>query len=255
MESWQSKLVEAAHCLQEVHRLVVFTGAGVSRESGIATFRDADGAWSKYDPHIFATQEGFRRYPQEVWQWYNSRRREILQAGPNPAHHAIAGLESLIDQVVVVTQNIDGLHSRAGNHTVLELHGSFQKFRCSANCQGSPTPLAEPPLDLESPPPCPHCGAMVRPAVVWFGENLPQDIWKAAVNESLNCDAMLIVGTSGTVEPAASLPPYAKHYGAYVIEINPEPTPLSGLAHVQLSGPAGTVTPALVESLSRLRKK
>lgn len=253
MEDWQSQVSTAAYELVTARHVVIFTGAGVSKESGIATFRERDGAWAKYDPRVYATMEGFRRHPEQVWQWYNWRRQEILKAGPNPAHRGLAELEALFPRVVVITQNIDGLHQRAGSSTVLELHGSFQRFRCSADCRGHPTPLPEPPLDLPAPPPCPFCGAPTRPDVVWFGELLPTEVWEQAVEEALQCDAMLVVGTSGVVEPAAALPRLALQHSALVIEVNPEPTPLTPRVPLYLSGPAGTLIPALVAAVRRER--
>ncbi len=241
-------LLEAAAGLHGAQHLVVFTGAGVSKESGLATFRDADGAWAKVDPQRYASPQGFRKHPREVWQWYVWRRQEMQKAPPNPAHLTIAACERLFPTVTVVTQNIDGLHQAAGSQRVLELHGSIHRFKCSANCCGAPTLVPTPALTEEEPCPCPHCGALIRPAVVWFGESLPPDVWEAAAQAALSCDAMLVVGTSGLVEPAASLPRYAAHYGAFVVEVNLEPTPLTPLAAVHLPGLAGEVLPALLEA-------
>ncbi len=245
-QNFETRLRFAAQALRQCKALAVFTGAGVSRASGLATFRDADGAWQKYDPQVYATQEGFQRFPREVWGWYNYRRKEMLKARPNPAHEAIAALEKLIPLTTVVTQNIDGLHQAAGSRRVLELHGSMRRFKCSAACRGEPTLLPEPPLDLEAPPPCPYCGAMQRPDVVWFGEMLPTATWEAAVEAVISAQVLIIAGTSALVAPAAYLPEWALGQGVFCIEVNPQPTPLSERVQVYLDGPAETVLPALV---------
>lgn len=248
VESAMRRVVKA---LQSCKALVVFTGAGVSRASGLATYRDADGAWQRYDPRIYATFEGFQQHPREVWAWYNRRRRDILNARPNPAHQAIAALEKVIPRVTVITQNIDGLHQAAGSSSVLELHGSFRRFKCSAACRGEPTLLPEPPLELDFPPPCPYCSAWQRPDVVWFGEPLPPDVWDAAVEAIRNAEALLIVGTSGLVAPAAYLPELALESGAFCVEINPDTTPLTARVQVALPGPAEEVLPRLLAALER----
>lgn len=242
-------LRRAVQALKRCQALAVFTGAGVSRASGLATYRDADGAWQTYDPRIYATLEGFLQRPREVWAWYNRRRQDILNARPNPAHQAIAALEKVISRVTVITQNIDGLHQAAGSSSVLELHGSFRRFKCSAACRGEPTPLPEPPLDLDFPPPCPYCGAWQRPDVVWFGEALPHDVWNAAVQAVLRADVLLVVGTSGLVAPAAYLPEMALESGVFCVEINPDVTPLTARVQVALSGLAEEVLPRLLSAL------
>ncbi len=239
--------------LAAARHLVVFTGAGVSRESGIPTFRDAEGMWAKLDPLVYATPQGFRREPELVWSWYQWRRRKMGEVAPNPAHYAIAELERLIPRVTVVTQNIDGLHQRAGSSDVLELHGSIVRFKCFAGCRGDPTPVPPPLLESDELAHCPHCGALVRPDVVWFNERLPAAVWEMAAGVAVTCDAMLIVGTSGVVEPAASLPKYAAHQGAFLVEVNPEETPLTAIADVTLYGRAGEVLPRLVERIRALK--
>ncbi len=245
----EKELLHAAQVLKRCEKLAVLTGAGVSRASGLATYRDADGAWQRYDPNLYATYEGFLKHPREVWAWYNQRRRHIMAARPNPAHEAIAALEDLIPQVTVITQNIDGLHQAAGSRRVLELHGSFRRFKCSAACRGEPTLLPEPPLDLDFPPPCPYCGAWQRPDVVWFGEMLPSDAWGAAVEAVLEAQVLLIVGTSGMVAPASHLPVWALEYKVFCIEVNPNPTAHTPLVHISLAGPAEEVMPALIAAL------
>jgi NAD-dependent deacetylase len=246
-------LTDAAILLAAAQRLVVFTGAGMSQESDIPTFRDPDGVWARQDPREYATPSAFRRHPERVWRWYAARRRKLQAAQPNPGHRAIAALEAHVPHVVVVTQNIDGLHQRAGSTRVLELHGSLARFKCVAACRGRPTPVPAPPLDQATPPRCPHCGALVRPAVVWFNELLPVEVWERAVQAIDASDALLIVGTSGVVEPAASLPRRAHEQGAALIEVNPEATPLTPLADVALRGKAGVVLPPLVAAVRRAR--
>jgi NAD-dependent deacetylase len=243
------RALEHARKLGALERFVVFTGAGVSKESGLDTFRDEDGVWARDNPEKYASPTGFRRHPREVWRWYQARRRGAADAAPNPAHRAIAALEDVVPHVTVVTQNIDGLHQEAGSTHVLELHGSLRRYKCAQNCRGNPTPVPTPPLEAEVPTRCPHCGAYTRPDVVWFHEMLPTDIWEAAIDEAHRCDAMIIVGTSGLVEPAASLPWSAKQHGALLVEINPDRTPVTSIADVVLRGPAGTMMPALLDAL------
>ncbi len=243
------RALERAQMLGTLDHIVVFTGAGVSKESGLDTFRDEEGVWAKDNPEKYASPAGFRRHPQEVWYWYQERRRSASSAAPNPAHEAITDLEEIVPHVVVVTQNIDGLHQEAGSTQVLELHGSLRRYKCAQNCQGNPTPVPTPPLEAEEPTRCPHCGAITRPDVVWFHEMLPMDVWEKAIAEANTCDAILVVGTSGVVEPAASLPWSAKQHGALLVEINPARTPNTSIADIVLRGPAGTLMPALVETM------
>jgi NAD-dependent deacetylase len=241
--------------LAAAQRLVVFTGAGVSKESGLATFRDSDGVWQKIDPQKYATPEGFKRHPRKVWQWYQARRQKVKGVQPNPAHRAIAELDEILPHVVVITQNIDGLHQAAGSEEVLELHGTLRRYKCFANCRGTPTPVPTPGPEVEEPARCPHCGAYVRPDVVWFNEMLPVDVWEEAALEVTSCDAMLIVGTSGIVAPAASLPHHAEANGAFIVEVNPEPTALTPLTDVSLRGPAGEVVPRVVARVREARAR
>lgn len=241
--------LERAQQLGTLKRIVVFTGAGVSKESGLDTFRDADGVWAKDNPEKYASPAGFRRHPREVWRWYQERRRSATSVQPNPAHEAIADLEEVVPHVVVITQNIDGLHQEAGSTRVLELHGSLRRYKCAQHCRGDPTPVPTPPLDVEEPTRCPHCGAITRPDVVWFHEMLPMDVWEKAIAKANACDAMLVVGTSGVVEPAASLPWSAKQHGALLVEVNPARTPNTAIADIVLRGPAGTLMPALVDAI------
>jgi NAD-dependent deacetylase len=248
------RIAEAAQALRASQHLVVLTGAGISKESGIPTFRDAlDGLWAQYDPQQLATPRAFRRNPRLVWDWYSHRRDLLAQAQPNPAHYAIADLERYLVHVAVITQNIDGLHQRAGSQDVIAMHGDIRRNKCFANCRGDPTYIDVDGLDWDrdaGPPRCPYCGDYVRPDVVWFEERLPPAALERAFQLSQTTDVMLVVGTSGTVQPAASLPFLARRHGATIVEVNPDPTPITSVARWHLAGPAGTVLPQVVAALS-----
>ncbi len=235
--------------LRTARHLVVFSGAGMSAESGVPTFRDAQtGLWARYDPTELASPEAFRRHPKRVWDWYAWRRELVRRARPNPGHEAVARLERWVPQVTVVTQNVDGLHQQAGSSRVIELHGNLHRTVC-AQCRRVVPPEAWGPPGPEGVPRCPACGGLLRPDVVWFGEGLPPDAWQAAVRSAQTADVMLVVGTSGLVQPAASLPVMAKEAGAYLVEVNPRPSALSPLMDHTLRGPAGQVLPALVQAV------
>lgn len=213
--------------LQKAERVVFVTGAGISQESGIPTFRGKDGHWRRYDPMRLASIGAFYENPGLVWEWYEDRRRNIRLAEPNAGHRAIAELEERY-RVCVLTQNIDGLHQRAGSSDVLELHGNITRTRCTG-C-GRPGGAG----GFASLPPRCGCGAMLRPDVVWFGEPLPQDVWRRAIAESGRCDIMVIAGTSLAVSPANTLPRVAGQNGATLIEINPEETAMSYMMDVSI---------------------
>jgi len=231
-------LVEA---LRTAERVVVLTGAGVSAESGVPTFRDAQtGLWERYDAAELATPEAFRRDPELVWRWYLWRRELVAAARPNPAHLALAELEGRLPGLVLVTQNVDGLHRRAGSRRVIELHGDLTRTRC-ADCGRR----REDPVDLASGVPRCACGGLLRPDVVWFGEMLPAAALTEAAAAARACDVLLSVGTSSLVYPAAGLPYEALTGGATVVEVNPQPTPLTRRAHHAVHAPAGTALPAL----------
>lgn len=244
---------QAAERLASGRRVVVITGAGMSRESGLPTFREAQtGLWARFDPEELATEAAFRRHPARVFGWYAWRRRLARAAVPHPGYHALVALERCAREFVIVTQNVDGLHGRVGSSRVLELHGSLERFSCLE--ARHPFPADEivcPTADRVEwePPRCSDCGAPVRPDVVWFGEPLPAGVATAAWDASEHCDVMLVVGTSGLVHPAAELPHIARRAGATVIEINPEPTEISALAHITCRGRAGDVLPALAAAL------
>lgn len=207
--------------IRDSKKIVFVTGAGISQESGIPTFRGKDGLWRKYDAMQLATIDAFYNNPQLVWEWYNERRNNIFSAKPNPGHKAIAELEKHAE-VIVLTQNIDGLHQKAGSSKVLELHGSIIKIKCTV-CDFNEEIMTE----IEEIPPICKCGGILRPDVVWFGEPLPQDVWQEAMIHSNQCDIMIIAGTSLVVSPANTLPIYAKQNNAFLIEVNPEETIMS----------------------------
>ena len=235
---------ELVERLAAAKRVAVLTGAGISAESGIPTFRDAlTGLWANYDPQELATPEGFARNPKLVWEWYAERRARIAGVQPNPGHAALAARQLRFAQFTLVTQNIDSLHQRAGSREVVELHGNIARVKCSRE----DTIVSEFPPD-ESPPRC-HCGAWLRPDVVWFGEMLPADALARAEEAAEHCEVFLSVGTSAQVYPAAELPLRALSAGATVVEINPERTVLTRHAHFALQGAAGIVLPALLQRL------
>jgi NAD-dependent deacetylase len=219
------------------------TGAGVSRESGIATFRDAGGLWEGVDPMQVATPRAFATDPNLVWRFYDERRARAAAAQPNPAHRAITALEATGRPFFLATQNVDGLHERAGSKTLVRLHGSLWRVRCTGCAAESDDrrPKLEP-----LPPHCAACGAMLRPAVVWFEEPLPMIEFGQAQSAAREAELVLVVGTSSLVYPAASLQLAALEAGAYVVEINPERTSFSTQASEHLAGPAGVVLPALL---------
>jgi NAD-dependent deacetylase len=210
-----------AEKIKSSKKIVFVTGAGISQESGIPTFRGKDGLWRKYDVMQLATINAFYENPKLVWEWYSERRKGIFAAKPNLGHFAIAELEKYAD-VVVLTQNIDGLHQRAGSSNVFELHGSMIRIKCTV-CDFK----EEITREFEIFPPVCKCGNILRPDVVWFGEPLPQDIWTRAMIHANQCDLMIIAGTSLVVSPANTLPIYAKQNNAFLIEINPEETVMS----------------------------
>jgi NAD-dependent deacetylase len=242
-------LQTAARAVARSAKLAVFTGAGVSKESGIATFREPEtGLWSRHDPMQLATPEAYEKDPPFVWSWYEHRFGVAAAAEPNPGHFAIAELERLLPHVVVITQNIDGLHQLAGSARVIELHGTMHSFRCVADRHRGFRwdDFAD---QEDRPPRCPECGEYLRPEVVWFGEGLPSDALNAAQQLSASCDVMLIVGTSGVVYPAAAMPMIAQESGATIIDVNPQRDALSRMSDIFLQGPGGEVLPALAAAV------
>lgn len=238
--------------MRRVRRAVVFTGAGVSAESGIATFRDAlSGLWARYDPASMATAEAFAAEPDLVWGWYQWRLRQVAEAQPNPAHRAIAALATRVEQLTVVTQNVDDLHERAGSCEVIHLHGSLSATRCFDCARPHQLPndvLAEVAEGQRvSPPQCGFCGGWIRPGVVWFGEMLPDGAFEQALDAAGKCDLLLAVGTSGQVYPAAHIPQHALASGAWLVHVNPDPIAPRAERERALQGPAGHWLPQLLE--------
>jgi NAD-dependent deacetylase len=232
--------------IKEAKKIVFVTGAGISQESGIPTFRGKDGYWKKYDPMQLATIDAFYQNPKLVWEWYEERRKNIFAAQPNKGHLAIAELAAHKD-VIVLTQNIDGLHQKAGSKKVFELHGSIIRIKCTVcNYTGDIT------TSFDFLPPKCKCGNMLRPDVVWFGESLPQDVWTNAIMHAQSCDVMVIAGTSLVVSPANTLPLYAKQNGAVLIEVNPERTSLSEDMDLSLRETSANALPHLVALFDRV---
>lgn len=231
--------------LKNSKKIVFVTGAGISQESGIPTFRGKDGLWRKYDPMKLATIDAFYNNPKLVWEWYEERRRNMLSAKPNPGHKAIAELENYVD-VVVLTQNIDGLHQKAGSTNVLELHGSMIRIKCT-ECDFRDEVV----FDFKKLPPMCSCGKILRPDVVWFGESLPQDVWHDAIFHANSCDVMIIAGTSLVVSPANTLPIYAKQNNALLIEVNPELTLMSAEMDLSLQDTSANALPQLISILKK----
>ena len=231
--------------LQKAKKIVFVTGAGISQESGIPTFRGDDGLWRTYDPMQLATINAFNQNPKLVWEWYEDRRKNILAAKPNAGHVAISELAKY-KEVWVLTQNIDGLHQRAGSQNVLELHGSIITIKCTVcNFKDKITSNFS-----EMPPLC-KCGNILRPDVVWFGEPLPQDVWGDAMTHSSLCDVMVVAGTSLSVSPANLLPIYAKQNGALMIEVNPEETLMSASMDLSVRSTSAKALPELVSIVKK----
>jgi NAD-dependent deacetylase len=243
---------ELIDALRAARRIVVLTGAGVSAESGVPTFRDAQtGLWTRYRAEDLATPEAFLRNPELVWAWYAWRRQLITSVQPNPGHYALAEIEARLQEsgisyeFTLVTQNVDGLHQRAGSRNVLELHGNLGRLKCF---QEGVIVTEQQALE-GSPPRCPHCGGWLRPDVVWFGELLPADVLSQALQAVQTCDVFLSLGTATLVQPAASLPRMALEQGAVLIELNPQVTPLTRLATFSLRGPSGVLLPELARAV------
>ncbi len=255
MPSDYGDLDSAVEWLATAKLVVAATGAGMSKESGIPTFRDAqEGLWARYRPEELATRDGFRSDPARVWGWYGYRRGLISRCAPHAGHTALAQLERLVPQMAVVTQNIDGMHVRAGSSTVLELHGNINRFKCFDH--DHPVDLEVPLAETEGPtepPKCPSCGSRLRPDVVWYGEMLPPGVFERAESLARSCDVMLVVGTSGIVYPAAGLPLAARAGGGKVVEVNVERSELTHTTDIFLEGPAGVVLPDLVARVEARR--
>jgi NAD-dependent deacetylase len=224
----------------------MMSGAGISAESGVPTFRGGDGLWSKFKLEELASMAAFIANSKMVWEWYNWRRELIASVKPNPGHYAIAQLPKLLPKFTLITQNVDGLHALAGSSDIIELHGNIHRSKCS-EC-GKPV-ANDCTIDPNAVPACQVCGGKIRPDVVWFGEMLDPDLIDLAFQEAERCDLFLSVGTSALVHPAATLPVVAKRHGATLIEINLEPTPLSSMADIAIQGKAGDILPQVVAAL------
>lgn len=248
MEPEKSELMDA---FAKAKRVCVFTGAGASKESGLPTFREIDGEWAHHDPMTFATLEGFLREPVEVWNMYRLRQRQISEAEPNPGHVTIAQMERHYSEFLLVTQNVDDLHERAGSKKMVKIHGDCWGMRCLDCSEVRDTRDFDFPesFTLDTLPKCDKCKALCRPNIVWFGEHVPYDAMSAATHASANCDLMLIVGTSGEVSGGYGFAEYAHSNGATIVEINPTEGILTQHAHIWIAEPAGTALPRIWEEL------
>jgi NAD-dependent deacetylase len=227
-----------ARHLRSASRLTVLTGAGISAASGVPTFRGKEGLWRSYPPQDLATPEAFRRNPKLVWEWYNWRRELISKCRPNPAHDVLALWSRRFPGFSLITQNVDGLHEKAGTANVIRFHGSIWEVSCWDLCKSSPPLWTDYTVPLpEIPPPCPYCGGLIRPGVVWFGENIPPETLQQSL-DTLDCEIFMTVGTSAEVYPAAGLSQQARSKGAFTVEINLEATPASGSVDLSIQGPA-----------------
>jgi NAD-dependent deacetylase len=240
--------VFTSHLIQRLRvaqRIAVLTGAGISAESGVPTFRGEEGLWKKFKPEELANFDAFIQNPKLVWEWYNWRKKLISDVEPNPGHLALTEIEKKVSHFWLITQNVDGLHQKAGSQTVLELHGNIMRNRCNECGQ-----LID-QLELQTEESLPYClcGGLIRPDVVWFGEMLPQNVIIEAIRAAEISDVFLSIGTSAIVHPAASLPLTAKNAGSFVIEINLDPTPISSLVDEFISGKSGEVLPLLVKAV------
>ncbi len=235
---------ELIQSLRSSSNVVALTGAGVSQESGLRTFRDPmDGLWAQYRPESLATPDAFERNPELVWEFYSARRLKNGEVQPNAGHFALSEIERHVPHFILITQNVDGLHQRAGSKCVVELHGNISRVKCSRGCgEVTEWQKIQPKIPI-----CPICGANLRPDVVWFGENLPGKELDMAIQCSQTCEVFFAVGTSGLVQPAASLPLLARQNGAVIVEINLEETPLTPYVHYFLKGKSGEVLSDLVK--------
>ena len=242
------------HIIKSIYNashVVIMTGAGISAESGIPTFREAQtGLWSRYNPEELATPQAFKAHPKLVWDWYTWRKEIISKSKPNPGHYAIVELEKSVKEFTLITQNIDGLHKEAGSKTLIELHGNIFRTKCQ---EENKFVTVESNPD-QSPPVCPSCGSFLRPDVVWFSESLPSKELHSAYSAAASCDIFFSIGTSGIVQPAASLPVIAKRNKSLLIEINPNKTHLTPIMDYSFNGSAGELLPILIDQLNNLMK-
>jgi NAD-dependent deacetylase len=240
--SYSEQIDLARTWVKEATSIVVLTGAGISAESGVPTFRGEEGLWKSYSPEELANPDAFQRDPKLVWEWYDWRRGLVAETEPNPAHDALVRMESSIGSFALITQNVDGLHDRAGSKNIMKLHGDIWWVRC-LSC-GRVSENREVPL-RHLPPKC-DCGGLLRPDIVWFGEALALEVMDSAWSRASEADVFLVIGTSALVQPAASLPFRAKEHGARVIEINVEQTVITPYADISLIGKAADLLPQLI---------
>lgn len=237
--------------LASAKSIVFFTGAGISAESGISTFRGKDGIWNKLRPEELANFNAFMKNPDMVWEWYQYRRKIVNESSPNAGHTAIAGFKKYFEKVSVVTQNVDNLHGRAGSKNIFELHGNIERNFC-VKCNTFYNNIDY--RHSDKAPKCEKCGGLVRPDVVWFGEMLPQEVFADAEKAAEWSDICFVVGTSAVVYPAAYIPITAKKNGSYIVEINIEATELTRLADYSLFGKSGEILPLILEKVKEIRK-
>lgn len=243
--TFRDSIAELAGRIHADTRITVMTGAGVSAASGVPTFRGPEGLWRNYAPEKLATPEAFRRDPALVWEWYNWRRERIARCLPNAAHRVLAAWSRRYPQFMLITQNVDGLHEKAGTANVVRFHGSIWEVLCWQKCSSSPDRWPDDRVPLAAIPPlCPHCGGVLRPGVVWFGESIDPEVLKQSV-KATNCDVFLTVGTSAVVYPAAGLVSEAQEHGAFTVEINPDVTPSSDVVDLVIQRPAEEALPAI----------
>jgi NAD-dependent deacetylase len=243
--NFSKKLLEL---LRPSTRVCVLTGAGVSQESGVATFRDPGGLWQKFRPEELANMSAFLANPTLVWEWYEYRRQVIRSVAPNAGHVALVAMQEFFGAFTLITQNVDGLHARAGSRGVLEVHGNINRSFC-VDCSKHASAEFLESLKPGVPAECKWCSGLLRPDVVWFGENLPEDVWSASASAAALCDLFLSVGTSAAVYPAAGLPLLARERGAWVVEVNPRPSEISSQVDEVLTGTSAEILPKLVALL------
>ncbi len=241
--SSQFTILDVRDRIQEAQSVTVLTGAGISADSGVPTFRGPEGLWKNFRPEELASPEAFNRDPKLVWEWYNWRRELLSTKRPNAAHEALVTLEAQIPDFWVITQNVDGLHHSAGTQNLSEIHGNIWKVRCTTCNHVSEN--TEIPLCF--PPTCSACDGLLRPHIVWFGESLEPTMIERSQSALQRCDVLVIIGTSGVVYPAASFAPVAKDHGAFVVELNLDPTPHSSVVDVSFQGRAKELVPLLLK--------
>jgi NAD-dependent protein deacetylases, SIR2 family len=240
--------------IKTARKVVVLTGAGVSKESGLDTFRDVGGYWSKYNPYELASPQGFLNNPLLVWQWYQARRNKAKEAQPNPGHLAIAQMEKIFPEFFLFTQNVDGLHFRAGSKKVYELHGNIFSSHCFS-CGVYYDQSFEIGDSIDTIPRCPRCNGLIRPSVVWFGESLPADVLNLAYQQTRTCNLFFTIGTFNEVYPAADLPYQAKSSGAFIVEINPNETSFTRYADLSYREKSGEILPKILQTIKEIRSQ